>query len=251
MKRALVVVLIAVLGMTGVSAFAVVGANPPPTPGNVRTLTILENSINWGWNQVGQADGYEVFAGLDSAPPGTPNATIAPKTKTDWAYSGLIANTQYCFQLDAYNNQGKSNKSGLLKKYTLATAPFFGLSGNGAIKSNMTSGGTYRVNNQVKFNAVNGFGIGAAKASKYRYVWDNSASAPNWASASTWTLGTLQFTPTTAGTWYLHLQALNGDDTANSATLLGTYNIVIPEPSGLLALGCGIFGLAGFFRRRK
>lgn len=340
MKRALVVVLIAVLIAGGTSAMAVVGASKPPAaPTNPGTSSIQYNSITWTWGMSSTADGYHTYAQEGATPPAAVTATVTPKQTTSWLMGSLSPNTQYCFQVDAYNSDGSSAKtstitaytlqavpgipsivsvgvdsigvstsgpvnlhtgssgvifnvngsdrvkikaldeavtglaantqytfkakaanaagaesgySGATSKYTLAANPVFALTGAGAIAASVSSGGTCVVNTSVQFTAVNGFGPGALSASRYRYVWNNDAAEPDWASASIWATNGLQFTPTTPGTYFLHLQALNAEDAANPTTLLGTYYFTaIPEPSGLLALMTGIIGLVGMMRRRR
>ncbi|MGB9625562.1 MAG: dockerin type I domain-containing protein, partial [Phycisphaerae bacterium] len=76
------------------------------------------------------------------------------------------------------------------------------------------------VNEDLLWTAVGGFGAGTLQY--YRYAWDRVATHAWTGTEPQWSSGTLVTTPTSAGTWYLHVQGFNGEDVAN-----GTYDYAV------------------------
>ncbi len=160
MRHLRAVVLASLLLLFSTTAFAQVGAGPtPPTPANPQAQTVHATDIIWSWGQVGQATGYHVYAAAGPTPPAMANATITPKQTTTWTYANLLPNTQYCFQVDAYNANGSSAKTSTISAYTLqnpASTPTFGVTGVDSIT--LSTSGPVNVmagNSGVVFN-VNG-----------------------------------------------------------------------------------------------
>lgn len=212
----------------------------PNAPTNPTATNITTNSIRWGWTDSSTDEtGFRVFAGAGATAPTTATATTAANVAY-WDHSTLTANTQYAFQVAAIGPGGDSAKTSNLAKYTLATAPTFGASGNGKINCASGAGSTtvwYPSGASFDFVAVNGFGTGAAKASKYQYVWNTAAGEPSWTGAAEWTTGNLTRSETTTGSYYLHLRACNGDGAANPATLhLGPYQVDATAPSNATSI---------------
>lgn len=166
--------------------------------------------------------------------------------------TGLAANTQYTVKATGYNGDGvASATSAAASVYTLALTPVYGTSGSGAINCDKGESGTFADGTPLTFIAVNGFGVGEARASSYKYLWDTNAADPtDWSAASSWTSGPLVLTGN-RGTYYLHLVALNGDGVVNPvAWTSGAYTFV-PEPSAIVAWATGLISLVGLRRRRR
>lgn len=219
-------------------------APAPAAPSNPGATNITTNSICWTWTDNSSDEtGFKVYADPGSASP-TTLRTTTPANATWWDYTGLSANTQYAFQVAATNGVSDSAKTPTLAKYTLALAPTFGSSGDGRIDCDRGPGGSswYPASTTITFTAVNGFGSGQSRASSYRWVWNTTAGEPNWAGASTWVSGTLVQAPTVTGSYYLHLQAANGDLAYNPATLhLGPYNIDADPPGAPTVTDSGTY----------
>lgn len=215
-------------------------AAPPNAPTNPSAGNITTDSLRWEWvDNSTDETGFRVYAGAGATAPGTATHTTAPDV-TFWDFSGLSANTQYSFQVAAVGASGESAKTDNLSRYTLAVAPAFGASGDGRIDCDKGAGSAsawYAGGTKFTFTAVNGFGTGTAKASKYRYVWNSSADTVDWVGASEWTSGALELTPAATGVYYLHVQAANGDGAYNDTALhLGPYNIDATAPANVDAI---------------
>ena len=208
------------------------GPNAPSNPG---TTSITTSSITWTW-QDNSADetGFKVYADPGAGPPSTLRITTGVDAAF-WDYTGLSANTQHAFQVAATNAGGDSSKTSNFAKYTLALAPTFGSSGDGKVNCDKGAGSGstwYPGGTTVTLTAVNGFGAGQSTASKYQYVWNTSPSEPSWSGAPEWTSGSLPKTESSAGSYYMHLRACNGDGSANTTSLtLGPYQIDATAPS--------------------
>ncbi len=146
-----------------------------------------------------------------------------------WPKSGLTANTQYSFQAKARN--GDSDETSLTSaatKYTLSVTPNV---------ASTRSPSTWYVSGAFPFTNPAGWGGGGVQY--YRYVWDQTATHSFAGTESTWSSvnancpggsctdagTTLSKTASADGNdWYLHVQAFNGDDTANgNGTNYGPY----------------------------
>lgn len=202
----------------------------PTAPSNPGATNIATNLIRWTWSDDSSTEtGFKVYADAGSAAPTTLRTTTAAGA-TGWDYSGLSANTLYAFQVLATDGTNDSAKTATYTRFTLAVPPVFGSTGDGAINCDRGSSGGSTWYPSAAFTAVNGFGTGAAKASSYRYVWNTTAGEPSWAAASSWIAGTL--TLTGAGSYYLHIQAANGNGTYNPTSLhLGPYNVDNTAPT--------------------
>lgn len=218
-----------------------VSLTPPSDPG---ATNLAMSSIRWTWTDNSSNEtGFRVYADAGSAAPTTLRTTTAANAAY-WDYTGLAANTQYAFQVATTNGTSDSAKTTNLARYTLATTPTYGASGNGKITCDKGSGGStwYLPSTSVTFTAVNGFGSGPAKASSYRYVWNTAAGEPSWTGASTWASGSLVRTPSSTGTYYLHIQAANADSAYNTTTLhLGPYMVDAGLPSTPMVFDAGAY----------
>ena len=197
-----------------------------PTAGAVGAVTT--NSITWNWTQSGTVDGFHVF---DATSGGSMKS--GDLTTGTFAETGLAANTLCSRWVSAYFAPVKyawweSARTPLTPTYTLAAVPVFGTIGDAAIDCNLGATKTdATVGQSAVFTAVNGFGTGADKASKYVYVWNGSADEPDWTGAAEWTTDDLTFTPSAIGTYYLHLQAVNGANVVNTTSAsFGPYTFV-------------------------
>lgn len=197
-------------------------------PGSAAATATGADRIAWSWTDTSSVeDGFAVTDSTGSVK-ATAGAGMTTATET-----GLVANTQYSrFAASFVTVAGgklTSSQVALPPTYTLATAPVYALSGNGAVYcgSGPGSATTRRaLGSTIAFMPMNQFGTGPAKASKYIYIWDTTPGEPSWASPLEWKIGNLPITPSVPGAYYLHLRACNADGAANPATLtLGPYII--------------------------
>ncbi|HOX55287.1 MAG TPA: immunoglobulin domain-containing protein [Candidatus Paceibacterota bacterium] len=135
-------------------------------------------------------------------------------TETSANDTGLTANTAYTYTIEARDNTGSGrgswhNYTGQKDSrvvWTLSVPPTTSTVTRDA--SFICAPGT-----AVNWTAVGGFGPG--KVQYYRYVW-NQSPTHSWADNETqWTTGALATTPTSGGTWYLHLKGYNGANAGN------------------------------------
>ena len=144
----------------------------PGAPAAAAATGITAYAITWNWTQSGTVDGFHVF---DAATLGAMKS--GSLTATTFAEGSLAANTQYSRFVSSYFAPVKyawfeSARTALASAYTLAAVPVFGATGNAAVNCNLGATGNAGAGSAVTFTAVNGFGTGAAKASKYAYVWN-------------------------------------------------------------------------------
>ena len=69
------------------------------------------------------------------------------------------------------------------------------------------------MNSPVTWTAPGGFAPG--KVAKYKYAWTQSDTYGWTGSEPDWSAGTIETTPTAAGTWYLHVKGYNGANVEN------------------------------------
>ena len=210
----------------------VLGAMPQPTPtppAAAAASNVLASSITWNWTEADPADGYHVCT---AATLGTTVSVNAPTTSYD--ETGLDANTQISRWVSSYYAPVPpyvtfdSTRTALAPTYTLALTPTYGTTGDGSVSCSLGQTSTdVALGTSAAFTATNGFGSGKSKASKYAYVWNSTAGEPSWAGASEWTSGTLTFTPSSVGTYYLHLRSYNGAGVVNTTSAtFGPYTFV-------------------------
>ncbi len=200
----------------------------PAVPGNPGAINISTSSIRWTWSDsAGDETGFSVYADPGAGPPVDLQATLGT-SPTYWDYTGLSANTQYCFQVTATANGVGSPRTSDLTAYTLPAAPVYGSSGSACIYCNVGSGGgAALLPGSITFTAVNGFGAGPGVAASYLCVWDSNPTAPaNWSGATSWAAGNLVMDASEIGTYYAHLLACNMNGAVSSGSLtLGPYNV--------------------------
>lgn len=218
------------------------GDLPKPTPGT--TIATGLGALTCTWTQPSGVTGVRVYAGQSSAASSTGSATV----------TGLLPNTKYTPQIASYVFSGVNEWDGTPvtepSAFTLAATPVCSVVGGvtgGVTEYNLetymgegmtavrTVGGT-----PFAFIAVNGFANDAGAASSYKYIWNTSPNEPTsaaWASAQAWTADFLTIDASSAGIYYLHLRALNGDGVVNTTALtMGPY-IAVPAgaPTALAA----------------
>ena len=185
-------------------------------PGNSESAGGAGNQDSQNWYRVGDV-GVQVYRN-DSVISAWGNGTAMSDT-------GLAANTPYTYTIEARDNntaaRGAWNNStgpqGTNIAWTLSVPP-----DAGSVTPDQAS---VVYGNGFTWTAVNGFG--PAKVQYYRYAWDTSA-AHTWTESETqWSSGTLATTPTSAGTWYLHVKGYNGADVAN-----GTFDYAVTVTAG-------------------
>lgn len=201
----------------------------PSEPGASPSTNVGTSSITWNWTD--SSSGAASFRIWDAASGGTMKGSTGAGIVA-YPESGLDANTRYSRWVEAVDPQFAgdmlSARTALPTTCTLAAAPVYGVSGAGAVSCSNGAGSPsirYPTGTSTVFTAVNGFGSGPLKASKYVYFWDTSVGEPaTWTGASEWTAGSLTLTASTGGSYYLHLRACNQDGVANPSTLtLGPY----------------------------
>jgi|GEM_PF-1582709 len=211
----------------------VLGTMPQPVPvspvaGAASNITV--NSIQWNWTEADPADGFHVF---DAATLGAQKGDTAVNSLNE---TGLNANTVYSRWVSAYYSPVPpdvtfdSLRTALAAATTLALKPTYGTTGDGTVSCSLGSTGSVMLGTSAVFTATNDFGAGKSKAASYVYIWNTTAGEPgSWASATPWTSGSLTLTPSSVGSYYLHLRALNtaGAVNTDSATF-GPYEFTNP-----------------------
>lgn len=143
-------------------------------------------------------------------------------TSNSWTKGSLTANTQYSFQAETRNGDAEvTSFTSAATKYTLSATP--------NITSTQTTSTWY---SSSSFPFTNAAGWGSGGVQYYRYTWDTTSTHSFVGSESTWSNlnancpgGTCTDAGTTltktatsdSNSWYLHVQAFNGDNTANGS----------------------------------
>jgi len=154
---------------------------PPTAPSNPGTSYIGLFGITWTWQDNStNENGFYIYAGQGATAPST-KVYIAPGNSTAWSQS-CTKNTQYAFQVSAYNSGGESAKTSNLAKYTLIES-VLGLTFSGVtnasinVKSSSThsnlisgSSGLYFANTTMATNS------GWQKNNNF---WTSSGLSPN------------------------------------------------------------------------
>jgi len=208
----------------------------PVAPASSAPSNISTDSITWNWtSNPPYGDGFRFY---NSSSLGDLVGNV-PAAAANFTETGLDANVSYTRWIEAYADRYAgamaSARIQLPTVCTLTLPPVYGTSGNGAVRCNNGSGSTttrYSLSTTTTFIAVNGFGTGPAKVSKYQYFWNTSAGDPaSWAGASEWTRSSLSIRPTADGSYYLHLRGCNLDGVANPTALtLGPYIYATATP---------------------
>ena len=187
--------------------------HPGPAPGTPQALSAT--SIRWAFtdnsnNEIG-------FKALDAA--NTIKAVTGALTGTGSAGAidegGLAPNTAYTRTLRAFNGTLDSFSSAAVTEWTLAAPPT-----TGAIVCDKPVD-VWTNAAQFTFTAVGGFGAGTVAG--YRYVWNQSPTHTFAGTETVWDSGDLPLPVGSEGSWYLHVQALNGEGTPGGTLDLGPY----------------------------
>lgn len=201
----------------------------PIPPSNPSATNVTVSSIRWTWTDNSSDEtGFKVYADPGPCSPVTLRATAAAAS-TYWDYgltpNQLTANCQYCLQVAATNANGDSAKTSCITKYTLAGPPSYGNN----IACNFSTGVWYPKDTTFTFTNPAGFGTSTHggsqyKVSKFKYVWDTNPTHTWTGSESDWSSSTLPKSPTTCGSYYLHLRSYNAQVVGNPASVdLGPY----------------------------
>jgi len=207
----------------------------PVSPGAGASTGVGTGWITWHWtDNSADEDGFRLRDGA-----GGTKASVAANV-TGCLETGLDPNTRCSRWVEAFTTRYAGTiaapATALPITCTLAVPPAYDTFGDGAILCNNGPGSAsahHSLGAPTVFTAVNGFGEGPDRAGKYQYFWNTSSSDPaDWNGASQWTSGALTQTPSSGGSYYLHLRACNVDGVANPAALtLGPY--VYDAPSAV------------------
>ena len=186
------------------------GANV--APGSTESAGSAGNQDSQNWYRVGDV-GCQLYR----------NGTLLSGWGTDTSFNdtGLVANTPYTYTLEARDNStgirgnwhNFTGQQGSTLSWTLSVPP-----DAGSVASSPTT--NVLAGQNVTWTAVNGFGAGLVQY--YRYAWDTLASHTWTDTEPQWLAGTLSTTPTSGGTWYLHIKGYNGGDVGN-----GTFDYAV------------------------
>ena len=185
-------------------------------PGSTESAAEGGNQDSQNWYRVGDV-GVQVYRD-GSVISAWGNGTAMNDTE-------LTPNTAYTYMLEARDNnsavRGPWNNTtgpqGTNTVWTLSVPP-----GPGSITPNQTS---VIYGNGFTWTAAGGFGPG--KVQFYRYAWDQSPTHTFTGAEPQWSIGTLTTTPTSAGTWYLHVAGYNGANVGN-----GTFDYAVTVTEG-------------------
>ncbi|MGI6296859.1 MAG: Ig-like domain-containing protein [Armatimonadota bacterium] len=161
-------------------------------------------------------------------------------TATSLNDSGLTPNTQYTYDIAARDNTSQSRGSwanvtsyvSSTSVYTLSPAP---------VANSVTAD---KVNPCQGASVVwtNNLGWGAGGVEYFRYAWDKNPTH-TWTDTETqWSSGSLSLTPTSSGTWYLHVKSFNAANAANGAfsySVEATPEFSVGTITGGGGSGCG------------
>jgi ELWxxDGT repeat protein len=177
---------------------------------NPGASAVTATSITWTWqDDSANESGFRVYRVAGAGGSGTLVHTTMPDQEA-WVDSGLEPNTQYTFQVSAFNEDGESEKTPPFTVWTLPAIPA------APVFSNRQEDG---------FAIALGLGDGNPSATEYAIGITCSGCPVRWANAAgtlspteTWQTnaawGTTQITGLAPGTAYqVHVKARNGGDT--------------------------------------
>ena len=193
-------------------------ASPPGQPAISAATALSTSSIRWDFSAIdNNVFGLDVMTtGGTQVSPAYPSAGWVSRDAASFTETGLAPNTPYTRKVRAWNGTLNSGFSATATKWTLS-AP-----ASAASVTCDRSTGTLYATPGFNFTAVGGFGQG--KVDHYLYAWDKNPSHTFTGTESSWNSGDLALTASTAGSWYLHVQAFNGEGVANGSFDLGPYN---------------------------
>lgn len=196
-------------------------AQPPVTPTIGVPVALSDTAIRWNLtdnsnNEIGfkMQDAAQTTVASAAVSNATGGAVYADET-------GLTANTPYTRFAKAFNGTLDSSPTGNVTRWTLPVAPT-----TSNVVCDKPTG--YSGAKDFAFTAVGGFGQGTL--AYYRYAWDTSPTHAWSGSEATWDSGDLILTAA-AGTYYLHVQAYNGEGAANGTLDLGPYIFTETPPT--------------------
>jgi len=203
-------------GNTGTDVLTVTYSLAPAAPTSPGVANLTTSTLTWTWaDNSSNETGFKVYWGAGATAPGTVTTTTAADV-TQLPVSGLTQNTQYAFQVAATNTNGDSAKTSNIAIYTHCSPPAVGVT----VAADKSVGASYPAGTTFTFSNPAGFGTGGATMiSAFNYAWDTSATYSFGGLEPVWNTGTLPYTPAGAGSYYLHLMALNGDGANNPVTL--------------------------------
>jgi len=183
---------------------------PPTDPTNLTATALSTTEIALSWSpstdNVGVA-GYRVYRAA---------VEIGTSASTNYADSGLTANTQYSYYVKAFDAaQNLSGASNTATKYTLSVAPT-----SGSVTCDKPVN-TWQASPTFTFTAVGGFGAGTIQS--YKYAWTQSPTHSWTGFEPSWSSGTSAQTATSTGSWYFHVKGFNGDGVENGNYDYGPY----------------------------
>lgn len=197
-------------------------ASAPVAPTIVTPAALSDSAIRWNLtdnsnNEIGFK--FQNAAQETVASAGVSNATGGAVSADE---TGLAANTPYTRFAKAFNGTLDSSPTGNVTRWTLPKAPTV---------SNVTCDKPtgYSGSSAFTFTAVDGFGQGTLEY--YKYAWDTSPTHSFTGAEPVWDSGELILTAPSAGSYYLHVQAFNGENAANGTLDLGPYTFAETPPT--------------------
>jgi hypothetical protein len=166
-----------------------------------------------------------IWADQGSSTPSTLRA-LTGVDFTSWTQSGSTPNTQYTFQAAATNGILQTTRTAPFSQFTLAAPPRPDLN----VACDQTTGSTPSYPT-VTFNNPAGFGPGIDgenphRVTKFLYVWDTKTTHTFTSNELQWNQGALKFEPSTAASYFLHLQSINEMDFTGATYDFGPFNII-------------------------
>ncbi|MCA9445205.1 MAG: fibronectin type III domain-containing protein, partial [Candidatus Omnitrophica bacterium] len=99
------------------------GGSPPEPPTGPGATGISKDTITWTWNDQSLNEfGFNVFRDEGASAPSTHVQTTGPDTES-WTDQGLLPNTLYTFQVNAFNDYGSSDKTDPFSAWSHAAVP--------------------------------------------------------------------------------------------------------------------------------
>ncbi len=233
-----------ILGVLAVllAAAPAVFAVPPNAPSNpnVTNLTATSATLRWTDN-AGNEQGFSLYAGFGDTAPSTATYSVPIPNLTQLPIPAgtLTPNSQFTFQVSAYNADGESAKTAPLTFWTLAVVPPVPVVAPLSPTALLVTVVPAATNPDFTQYALR-----CTSANQWVQLDGTLGANAAWQTAEAW--GTVTVTGLTTGTTYTFAtRARNGGnvETANSATASGTPSPPPAAPSNLNVTDVGVYSV--------